>query len=142
MRVFLLSVFFILLSLFLFEYKIVGQAVYGDGRYYWAFTRSLYFSQNIDISDEMDHYYSPKNNNTATYFGHIPAQADKTKLITHSFSLGISLFWLPFYLIADIVVLIGQALGFPVVRNGYSDVYQIIVAKTTRVNVQITVLQV
>jgi hypothetical protein len=113
--------------MFLLEYRLVGQAVYGDGRYYWAFTRSLYFSQNIDISSEMVHFYSPESNNRQASFGTNPELAGKTKEITHSFSLGISVIWLPFYLLADAVVVLLSALGIHTVRNGYSDIYQIIV---------------
>lgn len=127
MKYFFIGVFFLLASIFLLEYHLVGQAVYGDGRYYWAFTRSLYFSQNIDISDEMAHLYSPESNNRQAPFGTNSELAGKTKEITHSFSLGISVIWLPFYLLADAVVVLLSSLGVHTVRNGYSDIYQIVV---------------
>ena len=85
-KLFFFGIFFVFLSIFLFEYAIVGQAVYGDGRYYWAFTRSLYFSNDIDISDEMAHFYSPESNNTELFFGTVAQELSKTKLITNSFS--------------------------------------------------------
>src|SRR5690242_13769052 len=97
MRWLLLGITLLLITSFLLEYKVVGQAVYGDGRYYFAITRSLYFSRNIDVSDEMAHHYSPDSNNTPAYFGHDPSFAEKTKVVTNSFSLGVSLIWLPFY---------------------------------------------
>ena len=126
-KLFFFGIFFVFLSIFLFEYAIVGQAVYGDGRYYWAFTRSLYFSNDIDISDEMAHFYSPESNNTELFFGTVAQELSKTKLITNSFSLGISIVWLPFYLIADVLVVVLKTVGIPIVRNGYSDAYQLIV---------------
>ena len=122
-----IGIFLILTAFFLLEYRVVGQAVYGDGRYYYAFTRSLYFDRNIDISDEMAHQYSPVNNNSPTIFGHVPELSGKTKQVTYSFSLGASVIWLPFYFLADTVVIFLNSVGVPVVRNGYSDVYQIIV---------------
>lgn len=127
MKFFFIGLFLILLSFFLFEYKLVGQAVYGDGRYYWAFTRSMYFSRNIDISDEMAHFYSPESNNKASSFSPNSDYATWTKKITHSFSLGVSLIWLPFYLLADAIVVFLSQIGFSTIRNGYSDIYQIVV---------------
>jgi len=122
-----LGIFFVLFFLFLLEYRIVGQAVYGDGRYYWAFTRSIYFDQNIDISDEMAHLYSPESNNKPAKFGHVAEFAHKSKEISRGFSLGISLIWLPLYIVGDGATVVLQSIGIPVVRNGYSDPYQLTV---------------
>ena len=116
----------ILLSVFLLEFKLVGQSVYGDARYYMAFTRSLYFSQNVDISDEMAHFWSPESNNLPAGFDPVPEFQNVIKVTTHNFSLGISVIWLPIYLIADVLVIIFSKFDSGIVRNGYSDIYQII----------------
>ncbi len=123
---FYLILAFVLASIFLLEFKIVGQSVYGDSRYYMAFTRSIYFSQNIDITDEMAHYWSPETNN-------LPASSDPVqdllkviKVTTSNFSLGISVIWIPIYFFADILVIIISKFNPDIIRNGYSDIYQIV----------------
>ncbi len=116
----------VLLIVFLLEFKIVGQSVYGDSRYYMAFTRSIYFSQNVDITDEMAHYWSPQNNNLPAGFDPVPELKNAIKITTHNFSLGISVIWLPIYLIADFLVIIFSRFDSGIVRNGYSDIYQLV----------------
>lgn len=123
---FFLWISIILFSAFLLEFKLVGQAVYGDARYYMGFTRSLYFNQNVDISDEMYHYWSPESNNSPAGFESVPSWQKSIKDTTYNFSLGISVIWLPIYFLADMLVLILSKSGFYFVRNGYSDPYQII----------------
>ncbi len=52
-------IFFPLLSFaFLLHYWIVGQAVYGDGIYYYAYTRSLYKDHDLNFSNEFSHSYN------------------------------------------------------------------------------------
>ncbi|MBI4098377.1 MAG: hypothetical protein HY426_05075 [Candidatus Levybacteria bacterium] len=125
-KIFFISITAILLFIFLLEFKIVGQAVYGDGRYYLAFTRSIYFSQNVDISDEMNHYWSPESNNKPAGFTPVPKLQGKIGETTYNFSLGSSIIWLPFYTAADTIVITLSAFGLPFIRNGYSDIYQIV----------------
>ncbi len=117
---------FILLLVFFLEFKVVGQSVYGDARYYIGFTRSIYFSQNIDITDEIAHYWSPESNNKPASFDSVPELKNVIKVTTHNFSLGISVIWLPIYFIADILVILASKFNPTIVRNGYSDIYQII----------------
>lgn len=120
-----LSIFTILVIVFLIEFKLVGQAVYGDGRYYLAFTRSIYFSKNIDITDEMSHPWDKVNNNLPVSNDSNPKISDIIKKTTYNFSLGVSVVWLPFFFVGDILILILQKFGMNFVRNGYSDIYQI-----------------
>ncbi len=117
---------FVLFSVFFLEFKIVGQSVYGDSRYYMAFTRSIYFSQNIDITDEMAHYWSPETNNIPAAFNPVPDLQRVIKVTTSNFSLGISIVWLPIYFLADILVIIISKFNPDIIRNGYSDIYQIV----------------
>ncbi len=124
--IFYLALLFVLVSVFLLEFRIVGQSVYGDARYYMAFTRSIYFSQILDISDEMAHVWSPESNNLPASFTPVPDLQKIAKVITHNFSLGISIIWIPIYFIADVLVIIFSKLDPNIIRNGYSDIYQIV----------------
>lgn len=124
--IFYLALLFVLVSVFLLEFRIVGQSVYGDARYYMAFTRSIYFSQNLDISDEMAHVWSPESNNFPASFTPVPHLQKIAKITTHNFSLGISIIWIPNYFVADVLVIIFSKFDSSIVRNGYSDIYQIV----------------
>jgi hypothetical protein len=118
---FLLTIFTILAAIFLLHYVVVGQAVYGDGIYYWAFTRSIYFDKNIDFSNEFTHQYSPTRNNSQ-----LPEQQHTAQDVTNKYPIGAPLAWLGFFALADILTVILSLFGM-FSRNGYADLYQIIV---------------
>lgn len=93
---------------FLLHYFVVGQAVYGDGRFYYSFAHSLYFDHDINLSNQLSHKWDPVNNNLSLPKNGIPEK-------TPSQSLGTGLFWIPALAFIDIF-----SNG-----NGYSDSYQI-----------------
>jgi len=102
---------------------IIGQAVYGDGLNYWSYTHSLYFDQDLDISNQLQHYFSPLSNNTSE----LPFDSNSETYIEYRYPPFASLLWLPVFAFADIFVLITQPF-FHLQRNGFSDVYQISVS--------------
>ncbi|KKQ02177.1 MAG: hypothetical protein US11_C0001G0136 [Candidatus Roizmanbacteria bacterium GW2011_GWA2_36_23] len=93
----------------------VGQAVYGDGIYYYSLTRSIVKDQNIDISNDISHKFNPLSNNSF--------QTEKTESVkTKSwFPIGPSLSWIPAFLAAEFIANNFRNV-FP--NNGYSDIYQ------------------
>ncbi len=121
-----LIIAFILIFVFILEFKIVGQSVYGDARYYLSYTRSIYYSQNIDITDEMAHDWSPEGNNRPSNSNSVPELQKYIDVTTHNFSLGISIIWIPIYFVADILAIIFSKFDSSIIRNGYSDIYQIV----------------
>ena len=117
--------YFFLAVIFLSHYAIAGQAVYGDGIDYWAYLHSVYFDHDIDFENEFKHLYSSEYNN---HHPEIQA-ADIQKTMRTPIGKtdnphlpGTALLLAPFYLLADGIVLF----GLPVLRNGYSDIYQIV----------------
>lgn len=113
--------FTILSFIFLSHYTIVGQAVYGDGKYYWSYVRSVWKDHDLDLRDELNRVYSPKTNNQLKE-GFI----DK-KPVFNWFPIGPSIAWLPAFIVADSIASVIHYIvpSFP--NNGYSDIYQIIV---------------
>ena len=108
------TIFLIISSVvFLSHYFLIGQAVYGDGRFYYSYARSLALQGNLDIKDELSHTFSPQDNNltsqNTTEFTTYPVQ-----------SLGPALFWTPVLKITNII-----AQKIKLTANGYSDIYQI-----------------
>ena len=115
------SIFIVLSCIFLLHYKIVGQAVYGDGRFYWAYLRSAVKDHDLDLRNELNREYSPKANNT------LQEKPFEKKQIFNWFPIGASISWLPSFGIADGLanILHRASPSFP--NNGYSDIYQIMV---------------
>jgi hypothetical protein len=113
-------VFFALLltsiAIFLAHYALVGNAVWGDGRYYYAYTRSLVIDQDLDFSNErlVDPFYF---DNIKTPIGRVG----------NKYSIGTPLFWLPAFLTAHLFSLLGSVLGLPLIPDGYSHLYRIFI---------------
>lgn len=104
MKFSLTSLIFILAFLFasfvfLAHYKIVGNGVWGDGRYYYSYVRSLVIDGDFNFVNELQHFS-------------ISARETKTGMRVN---MGPAIFWLPFFLLAHLI-----ARG-----DGYSHIYQI-----------------
>ncbi len=89
---------------FLAHWWVVGSAVWGDGRFYYSYARSLVVDGDFDFSNEME------------YFGE-PRILTKTGMVANKYSIGPAIFWLPGFLIAHLLVR----------GDGYSHLYQILV---------------
>lgn len=123
MKVYFLSIslFFLLSTIFLAHYFFVGQAVYGDGIYYWSYTRSIWKDHDLDLRNEINHHYSAKTNNILekdNYSG---------KSVESWFPIGVSLSWLPAFVVADNIANSLHSLNKSFPNNGYSNLYQITV---------------
>lgn len=128
-NLFYLVIFLVSVSIFLVHYVISGQAVYGDGIGYYAHVRSWVIDHDLDTTNEYKHVYSPQNNNTDR-----PESAKRVQIVREKpdgkaenfYGPGVAILLLPFYLLADLIVIIASGLGLNLYRNGYSDIYQII----------------
>lgn len=123
-RIFFLFPF--LLAIFLFHYFLVGQAVYGDGIFYWSFARSIVIDHDINVGNEILHHYSNVYNNSyqeVNYPKSIYLQRDKD----YRLPIGASVSWIPVMFIASGIGVMISLLGFSVILNGYSNFYQIFV---------------
>lgn len=126
-RRFFVVVFIILTFIFLLRYILVGQATYGDGRYYWSYTRSLYFDYDLDLRNELAHQFNPKVNNSEDSEMIRDRKISINKVDAYRQPLGTSLFWLPFFAIADLLGRFLSVFGPIIILNGFSDLYQITV---------------
>lgn len=130
------KIFLILSFIFLLHYAIVGQAVYGDGKFYWAYLRSAWKDHNLDLRNELNREYSPMANNK------LQEKPFEKKQIFNWLPIGASISWLPAFVIADMLVngLHQVYPSFP--NNGYSDIYQIIVGLENVLFVSIGVIMI
>lgn len=118
--------FFFLATIFILHYFVVGQGVYGDGIYYYAYTRSLYKDGDIRFQNELGHYYNPINNNAIEErtLGSVPTPTT-TGYIPNKYPIGASLAWLPAFIIGNTLTSIGILFHNSLSTIGYSDIYQI-----------------
>lgn len=89
---------------FLAHYWIVGSGVWGDGRYYYSYVRSLVIDGNLDFRNELAFFSEP-------------IRLTKTGIASNKYAVGPALFWLPFFGIAHLLIR----------GDGYSHLYQILV---------------
>jgi len=96
--------FLLAVVVFLAHWWVVGSAVWGDGRFYYAYVRSLVIDGDLNFTNEM------------RYFGE-PVVLTKTGMAANKYAVGPAIFWLPGFLLAHLI-----ARG-----DGYSYLYQVFV---------------
>lgn len=118
----------VLALVFLLHYYVVGQAVYGDGIFYYAMTHSIYFDRDLDTQNQLGHHYSPASNNSAIEepLENIEMRT-KTGLTSSKYPIGPSLAWLPAVFVADQKANLLKNINPNFPNNGYSNIYQITV---------------
>jgi hypothetical protein len=129
-RYFYPALWVVAVAIFLLHYVVTGQAVYGDGIGYYAHLHSWYFDQDWNYTNEYQHVYNPENNNRLDPVTSPTVQIVQTTAegrAENHYSPGPALLLLPAYVVADVTAGIWQLVTPTNARNGYSDVYQIIV---------------
>lgn len=112
-------IFLTLVVIFLTRFSFLGHAIYGDGIYYWAYTRSIALDRDLDLRNESVHRYYPEGNNSPE----TSSPAEDTQLTDNKYyPIGTSLSWLPAFLSAHSL---SHVFGY--LPNGYSDIYQVTV---------------
>jgi hypothetical protein len=91
-----------------------GQLIGSDGVGYYVYLRSLLFDGNLDFTNEYAYYRDAL---------HAPGTTP-TGLPANKYAIGPALLWLPFFLVAHGVALLGQAVGLPIAADGYGYLYQ------------------
>jgi hypothetical protein len=125
-RIFYLFIFLIFSTIFLAHYIVAGQAVYGDGIEYYAWLHSAYFDHDINFKNELSHMYNYEYNNGHFGFEGSPPELTKAGKVGNFHMPGMAILLFPFYFLADVVLIILNFLGTNLLRNGYSNIYQIV----------------
>lgn len=116
--VLIISIFFTLLIIFLARFLFIGQAIYGDGIFYWSYARSIVIDHDLNLENEAGHPFSPKFNN-------LPNTIETTResLVTKRYyAIGTPLSWLPAFTIGHFL---SPFFNYP--QNGFADSYQVAV---------------
>lgn len=120
-RMFFLSFFFCSTLVFLAHFAVVGQSVYGDGRSYFMYLKSMLVDGTLDISDELGRSWSLPNTHARTDEKEVLAPLQYPLQ-----SMGPSVVLTPFLLPIHIFLQFLEFAGVPVVANGYSTPYQVV----------------
>ena len=94
-----------------------------DGDWYYASCASLYFDHDLDLSNQMNTWAARAHTTPPNV---VPGRPTRT-----AFTIGSALLWMPAFAAGDLATWIGQRLGVPVARDGYTMSYQLAVALAT-----------
>jgi hypothetical protein len=113
-------IFFLILNslLLLLAFLKVGNIIWGDARYYYAYTRSIVIDHDLDFSNEA--YRKDFG------FPNKPIVSIKTGKVTNPYSPGAPLLWVPGFLLGQSISFVFRVLGLPVSTDGYSIITQLI----------------
>ncbi len=96
----------------------------GDGFGYYAYVRSALFDHNLNLTNEFQYFDAHYNRQSLSYY------RTPTGKTGDPFSIGPSILWLPFVLVADGVQHVGHVAD-PNPISGYNTPYQVAVALGT-----------
>jgi hypothetical protein len=94
--------------------RVDGQLIGSDGAYYYVYVRSLVIDHDLNFANEYAYYRLSAITNGPT----------PTGLAPNKYAIGPALLWMPFFLAAHLIALVGRALGFGIVADGYGYLYQ------------------
>lgn len=92
-----------------------GLLIGSDGIEYYIHLRSLVIDHDLDFADEYHHYASIFPDRVANAMGRTPNK--------HA-AVGVALLWLPFFVLAHLLVLLASTMGAGLQADGYNYVYQ------------------
>src|SRR3989344_8376498 len=121
-----LALFTFMSVVFLLRFALLGQAVYGDGRYYYAYVRSTVIDHDLNFINEMGHRYDHRHNNEKVENdADVLAPNTKTQLLENKYPIGAPLLWLTPYTTANVLADLISQLDKSFPNNGYSNIYQL-----------------
>lgn len=92
-----------------------GMLIGSDGIGYYAYVRSIGIDHDIDFANEYQRLYPAVD---------LSQLKTSTGLTANHFAVGPAILWLPFFIVAHLISLALQSLGFSVTTDGYSYTYQ------------------
>src|SRR5215216_1367299 len=94
--------------------RVDGQLVGSDGVFYYIYARSLVIDHDLDFANEFAYFQVPPAKYSLTPIGRVP----------NKYAIGPALLWMPFFLAAHLIALLGGALGLRILADGYGYFYQ------------------
>ncbi len=95
-----------------------GMLVGSDGIGYFMYTHSIVIDHDLNFTNEYAYFYPKAPASTG------PAISTPTNLVANQWAVGTGILWLPFFIVAHIILKILSGFGFAVNLDGYSYVHQ------------------
>jgi hypothetical protein len=122
----------ILAALFLLSLPIINPWVRGDGVGYYAYVRALLIEHSLRFENDWLAANPTFQQARLDANGHLLAdQYTRTGYIKNHFSIGPSMLWAPFLMVAHAAVLTANRLGTVIPADGYSSPYLVTMAVAT-----------
>lgn len=86
-----------------------------DGAYYFAYLRSFMLDFDLNLANEIALYNAPISD---------PAHQMRLSHITYAYAIGSALLWLPFFLLAQILIILLNILGGAFPTHGYTFIHE------------------
>jgi hypothetical protein len=102
-----------------------NHLIVGDGIGYYVWLRSAVIDGDLDFRNEYAHFNALKAAVSGLEERPTSLSPTPTGLAHNNFAAGSALLWLPFFLVVHLPLRLAQALGFPVVADGYQFAYDI-----------------
>jgi hypothetical protein len=124
----------LLLVVFLLSLPAVNPTVHGDGVGYYAYARAPLIQHNLRFEEDWRHanrYFSSARLQPDDQLR--PDQYAVTGYVDNRFSVGPAMLWMPFLVLAHVIVLTWNAFGGHIPANGFSAPYLIAMAIGTAI---------
>ena len=121
-----------LFLLFLISFPLINPIVHGDGVGYYAYARAPLIRHNLRFEEDWQR--------ANTYFSSSRVQDDQqlnvdqytsTGYVGNHFTVGPAMLWVPFLIVAHLIVLLCNALGAHIGADGFSSPYLVAMALGT-----------
>jgi hypothetical protein len=125
----------VLILLVFGRFTMTGYLVGGDGEGYYSYLPSMILDRDLNFSNQYAHLPRIGSDNPFLYvedgtsFEHVNRtriRVTPTGLIDNVVPIGTSLFWLPFFLLGELVNRAAKLLGMTLLTNGFSPLTQFI----------------
>ena len=123
-----------LLLLFFLSLPLINPIVHGDGVGYFAYVRAPLIEHSLHFEEDWRHANLNFSQSRTRPNGELaPEEYTVTGYVSNQFSVGPAILWLPFLLIAHLLVLFLNLLGMSIAASGFSFPYLVAMALGTAV---------
>jgi hypothetical protein len=112
----MLVIIFLVLAFLTFKPWVHGI----DGAGYYSWLRSFVIQGNVNTEDELRHFESIQQPDLQANVWKVKLRRSQDGQILNHFPVGSAVLWAPFFLVAHVLVLLANALGFTISADGYS----------------------
>jgi hypothetical protein len=123
-----------LILFFILSLPFINPIVHGDGVGYYAYARAPLIQHNLHFEEDWRHanlnFFQSRSGPDGQL---LPEEYTETGYVSNLFAIGPAMLWMPFLLVAHILVLFIRLFGAPTLANGFSFPYILAMAMGTAI---------